>query len=174
MDVSKTLAGRCRILTSVAGTEHSLRALDRVIGGSGCDHRMLALDWSESDAFVRDVAAHVRQAEVPPSLVLAWFHEDGLGPRLAAALAPATARCAFFQVRGSAATDPVANVDAYPHECGVPAMLDYHQIILGFQIGGGQSRWLYDSEISAGVLTAIDHPKPVTIVGRVAPWSRRP
>lgn len=174
VEASKELAHQYSVLTSVAGTGHSLRALNRAISGSDCDHRMLAVDWSEPDAFVRAVAAHVRQAEVSPSLVLAWFHDDGLGPRLAAALASAKARCAFFQVRGSAAANPAGNLDTLLHECDVPATIDYHQIILGFRIECGKSRWLHDSEISAGVLAAIDLPQPVTIVGRVAPWSMRP
>lgn len=174
MEASKTLAHRCGILTSVAGTERSLGALDRAIRGSGCAHRMLALDWSEHDTFVRGVAAQVRQADVSPSLVLAWLHDDRLGPKLAVALAPANARCAFFQVRGSTAANPEGNVDALLRGYDLPATVDYHQVVLGFQIEGGRSRWLHDSEIAAGVLTTIDHPKPVTIVGAVTPWSRHP
>lgn len=174
MEASKALAHRCGILTSVAGTKRSLLAMDRAISGTGCEHRLLALDWSEPDAFVRCVVDYVRRAEVSPSLVLAWLHNDRLGPRLATALVPENARCAFFQVRGSAAANPAGNADALLQECDVPATIDYHQIILGFQIEGGGSRWLRDSEISAGVLTAIDRADALTIVGTVTPWSRRP
>jgi hypothetical protein len=170
----RSLARRCGILTSIARSERSLHALDRTLGDCGCRHRMLALDWSEPDAFVRSVVEHVRRADVTPSLVLAWLHDDELGAWLASALAPSHTRCAFFHVRGSAAADPARDAQAFAHGRDMPATIDYRQVILGFRSEDGRSRWLHDAEIVAGVLDAIACPREVTVVGTVVPWSSRP
>lgn len=167
-EASLSLARNCRVLTSIARTERSLRRLDAAIGKAGCVHHMCAIDWSRPDAFVQRVTEHLRE-EGDADLVLAWLHDDHLGPRLATTLAPACGTCAFFQVRGSAAANPANWLEA-----NLPTSIDYHQIVLGFRIDGGSSRWLRDDEISAGVLAAIEHPRDVAVVGTVEPWSRHP
>lgn len=170
---SATLARRCRTLTSVARTRRSLQALDARIASPDCTHHMLALDWSARDAFIDALARHVRHVGAP-ALVLAWLHDDELGLRLDKILASTTSRCAFFLVRGSAVADPADHTESFVHEHDIPASIDYRQIILGFHRGAAGSRWLHDSEISTGVIAAIDDPKPRTMVGSVAPWSAHP
>ncbi|MGA9332669.1 MAG: hypothetical protein WBV39_00130 [Rudaea sp.] len=171
--VSRALADRCKVLTSVARTEESLRKLDKAIANANCEHCLLALDWSDPDGFVDALAEHVHRIG-PPALVLAWLHDDELGPGLAKSLAPTDIPCDFFQVRGSASANPAQRAASFLLDRDIPGTINYHQIILGFHLCGDGSRWLHDSEISAGVLRAIDNPRSVTIVGSVAPWSSRP
>lgn len=52
--------------------------------------------------------------------------------------------------------------------------VEYREAILGFVREGHSSRWLTHSEISAGVLAAVDSARPRTVVGVVEPWSERP
>jgi hypothetical protein len=172
-EVSNNLAGSCGILTSVARTQRSLRALDKVISNTGCEHRMLALDWSDPESFVGRLAAHVRGVG-PPALVVAWLHEDRLGPRIASALAPQDGRCRFFQVRGSAAANPENHAKAFLGDFDIPEAVDYFQVILGFHLGDKGSRWLDHAEIASGVQRAIDNPRPVSIVGTVETLSSHP
>lgn len=171
--VSVQLAADCRTLTSVAGTRRSLNALDAAIQQCACTHHMLAANWSCADDFIACVANRVR-ASGPADLVLAWLHDDALGPRLATALAPAATRCAFFQVRGSSAGNPAANTSDLLRGWQCPPTVDYHQIILGFHADPTGSRWLRDDEICDGVLGAIAHPQAVTVVGTTTPWTERP
>lgn len=172
-DASVVLSRQCRALTSVARTEASLTRLDAAIAGAGCAHHTLALDWSRPDAFIDTVADHVRVVGTP-QLVLAWLHDDALGPHLAQAIAPCNERCAFFQVRGSTAAKPAGSASSFLDGHDIPANLAYHQIILGFHADHSRPRWLRNDEICAGVLEAIAHPRPVSIVGTVMPWTNHP
>ena len=167
------LAGRCKTLTSIARTGRSLRALDAAIKDADCTHRMYPLDWSDPDGFIDTVATRAHEAG-EADLVLAWLHDDALGPQLAQVLAPANRRCAFYQVRGSAAANPAARTGSFLQGHDIPATIGYHQIILGFHVDRDGSRWLHDDEICAGVLDAIAHPEPATTVGAIEPWTRHP
>lgn len=171
--VSVQLAADCRTLTSVARTSRSLHVLDAAIQHYACTHYMLTADWSHADDFIASVASHVR-AHGPTDLVLAWLHDDALGPRLATALAPAATRCTFYQVRGSTAGNPAANTSDLLRGWRCPPTVNYHQIILGFHADSTGSRWLRDDEICDGVLGGIAHPQAVTVVGTTTPWTERP
>jgi hypothetical protein len=79
-------------------------------------------------------------------------------------------------VLGSATGDPshpdrlltaAAVTDGLP-DCGL------RQVILGFRVEGGRSRWLTDAEISEGVLQAVRTDADLAIVGQVEPWPARP
>ena len=170
---SRTLAGQCDVLTSVARTERSLRALDEAISRSGCTHHTLALDWSSPDAFLAALTAHIKEVGAP-SLVVAWLHHDRLGPEIARCVGASGAPCAFCQVRGSAAARPAAHGDDLATDERIPENVTYRQVILGFRLVDGGSRWLTHDEISDGVLAAIADPQPVQVIGTVTPWERRP
>jgi len=103
--------------------------------------------------------------------VLAWLHDDSLGTRIAETISKSRQKCQFFQVRGSAAGAPG---NANLNDVNFSQYILYHQIILGFHLEKDRSRWLSNTEISDGVLTAIDNASPVSIVGTTSPWSRRP
>ncbi|MGA8276843.1 MAG: hypothetical protein WB784_01410 [Rhodanobacteraceae bacterium] len=117
--------------------------------------------------------AHVERVG-HPSLVLAWLHRDEFGPRIAVTLAAGGDSCDFFQVRGSMAADTATSPESLVATTTFPQGLRFRQIILGFHVDGDGSRWLRDSEISSGVIAAIDEPKGTTIVGAVSPWSAHP
>ena len=94
----------------------------------------------------------------PIELAVLWVHTDG--PAVPAVVADATAPGGrVVQVFGTRVwpLDPV------------PVHVAYRQVLLG-SIGG---RWLTNTEISDGVLAAIDADEPVRVVGDRA-WASSP
>ncbi|MEO6339906.1 MAG: hypothetical protein ABIO39_07715 [Caulobacteraceae bacterium] len=125
-------------------------------------------DYHDEPAFLAalDAAGSV-------DLAVAWFHTLKI---------PAPRRLAervdgrLFQVLGSATADP-AHPDRLATAAQVAAGLPkcrLRQVVLGFQVEGGRSRWLSDAEISGGVLEAVRADRPFSVVGQVEPWSARP
>lgn len=166
-EASTELASQTQCLTSVAHTRESLAALDSTILKRSGKHHMLALDWSEPDAFIGAIMRHIASTE-QPDFVLAWTHNAGLAIRLASMLV--TRPVQFFHVVGSAATNP-ARVAAQTSGTLQPsAGVDYHQIILGKKGQGNASRWLTDKEISSGVLEAIREKRGRFVVGTLENW----
>lgn len=170
---TQDLARRCEVLTAVASTERSLHALGEATAGSGCEVHLLPLGWSEHAGFLEGVSEHVARVGAP-SLVLAWLHEDDLGPALAEAVAGDREGCVFFQVRGSRAAAPSADPGALARDGRIPAHVRYHQVILGFKVEGDHARWLTHDEIARGTLEAVGDPRPLRVIGQVEPWELRP
>ena len=170
---SIALAGMCKTLTSVARTRESLAVLNEALAGTGLVHHMLMLDWTTPATFLASLSDHVNRVG-EPSLVLAWIHDQELGPRIASAVCPSKGRCDYYQVRGSAAGDPVAPIVPNKKPATLQTGMCFHEIILGFHIDAKGSRWLHDHEICAGVTAAIQRGDQRAIVGTVVPWSARP
>jgi hypothetical protein len=157
---------RDREVTVVA---RGARRLDALRAASGSVHPARA-DWHDLPGLEAVLEGAVA-ARGPFSLAVAWIHADAPEAPVAAAR---RVRGRFFQVLGSAAADPSqpdpsrrARFDALPG-------LAYHEVILGFVVEGGRSRWLTDAEISRGVLDAVAAGLPRFVVGTVEPWSAKP
>jgi hypothetical protein len=126
------------------------------------------VDYYDEAAFIAAL-----DAAGPVDLAVAWFHTLKI---------PAPRRLAerlqgpLFQVLGSATRDP-----AHPERLltaaavadGLPGCR-LRQVVLGFRVEGGRSRWLSDAEISGGVLDAVRADVAFSIVGQVEPWTARP
>ena len=171
-DVSIALAKRSKLLTSVARTAASLQRLDREMQRPAKKHCVLQLDWSDENTFLQTLEAHCSTVG-QPSLVVVWLHEDKLAPRIAACIGAGGGSCRFFHVRSSAAADPTLATERLA-EAWVNVPVQHHEILLGFHVSESGSRWLDDSEISEGVLGAIDRAERKTVVGAVSPWAGRP
>lgn len=167
------LAQRSQLLTAVSHSRNALRELGQALSGSPCERRLLSLDWHQGADFVAALKRHAETAGAP-SLAIAWLHDPALGPVIANAVSLPGARCAFFQVLGSDAADPARAPDTLHATLAPRGDLDYHQVILGFVKAESGSRWLTNSEISAGVIEAVESRAPRHIVGVVTPWSDRP
>ena len=113
---------------------------------------------------------HVQQQNGPIHLMVAWIHSIGTQviPCLMESLSHSQS-WKLVQVNGS--SSKLANIKA---KTAVPPHVDYHQILLGFKIEGGLSRWLTHDEISDGVLKAIQENKSKHIIGTITPWEKRP
>jgi NAD(P)-dependent dehydrogenase (short-subunit alcohol dehydrogenase family) len=113
----------------------------------------------------------------PIRVAICWIHLDApeapfiVANRVSSPGSP----CRYFDVLGSAYADP-ATSEAFARASAfeqIPGLL-YRQIILGFMVESGHSRWLTDGEICEGVIHAVERDQWKTVVGTVAPWSARP
>lgn len=109
-----------------------------------------------------------------PDLLILWLHPAApeFRRRLATRLRPPGR---FVQVLGSAAADPAAP----GHLAALRAVTDglevvAQQVVLGFVVEAGGSRWLSHAEIADGVFEAVLNPSDCRVIGTVAPWSARP
>lgn len=171
-DAAAHLSKRSKNLTSVAGTKRSLSKIDLRIA-KDCTHHSLQLNWNKPDEFLNRLRLHLGEL-MPPTLVLAWFHDNTLGPRTAELIERSSAPCRFFQVLGSATADPRADASKTLEAYRAPAHVVFHRVVLGFVETRSGSRWLTDSEISSGVLESIESGDEYSVVGCVEPWSSRP
>jgi hypothetical protein len=92
---------------------------------------------------------------------------------VAEALRGDAGRVRLFEVVGSSVADP-SRPDAVSEQLSRLPWLAYRRVVLGFVVEGSRSRWLTDSEISAGVVAAIEGDAEHSVVGTVVPWSLRP
>ncbi len=172
-EASVALAASTDVLTSIAQTKTSLSALDAALTKTNVTHHHLQLDWNQQREFLDSLSAHIQQIGAP-SLILAWLHNDLLGPEIARLVSSKGDHCTFFQVRGSSGTESPENIQKFAEQFkGLPGV-SFHQVILGFVKTSSSSRWLRNSEISQGVLRAIESGAPLSIVGVVEPWKDRP
>lgn len=156
------------LVEALAGDGGRLSLLSRrasALGGFDCDYR-------DETSFAAALAAAAAR-NGPPDLAVAWFHTLKIAaPRL---LAQAV-RGRLFQVLGSAVGDP-AHPDRLARAASIADGLPdcaLRQVVLGFRLEGGRSRWHTGGEVSAGVLDAIAADRPLSLVGVLEPWSARP
>lgn len=135
----------------------------------------LPVDYRDGDALQGALQSAVT-VHGPVILAICWIHSTAPAALEAVAeiidAGPST--CRLFHVRGSAAANPTAKARDIPAWlCRYPR-IRYRQVILGFVIEGGRSRWLTHQEISDGVLKAVHQDAAWSVVGTVEPWSMRP
>jgi hypothetical protein len=173
--VSLALAARGHTVSVVARTSRRLRALAESAGELSGRLHPLALDYHE-DARLRAALAAAVDAHGPLALAVCWIHSSAQRALFTVAEVPGgtNAPCRLFRLRGSALSDPSAPDPAPASRLARFPSLRVREVILGFVIENGASRWLTDEEISRGVLEAIEADRIRTIVGTVHPWSMRP
>jgi hypothetical protein len=171
--------------TLIVGGTGMLSGLTRALAGDGGRLSLLSrhasafpgvdgfdCDYYDEAGFRAALDAATARAG-PIDLAVAWFHTLQLpAPRLLAERVSGR----LFQVLGSATADPshrerLAMARAVAADFPLCAV---RQIVLGFRIEAGRSRWLTDDEISGGVLDAVRSDRAHTIIGQVEPWPARP
>ncbi|MEY8750655.1 short-chain dehydrogenase [Alkalicoccobacillus gibsonii] len=107
----------------------------------------------------------------PIDYVIAWIHSGKAPEALPTVLNEVEQNqhrsFRLFHVKGSAHALKKETVL-------VPANCLYREVILGFQYDGTNSRWLTHSEISKGVIAAIQEDAESTTIGVLSPWEKRP
>jgi NAD(P)-dependent dehydrogenase (short-subunit alcohol dehydrogenase family) len=165
------LAKRFATVTVVARSTRSLEAIAKRIAAFTTCH-VLKLDWSDRAGFLRSITEHLGRTG-HPDFVLAWLHHEYLAPDLAEALRSIPLDLRFVHVLSSAAANPAGSASELRKKFSTLPGVVYQQVVLGFVVEAGGSRWLTHSEICDGVLEAIDTGATFTIVGSVHPWNRR-
>ena len=175
-----TLAGRGADVTVVARDPGRLHTLATEAAGMPGRIAPLACDYSDPQRLESALEATLRERGRPDPTI-AWMREDALAGLHAVArvLEEATVgagqagACRLVHVLPSAARSPVVR-KRYRDEFARYGALRYRQVVLGFVIDEGVSRWLTDTEISDGVLRSLELHASEFVVGRVHPWSRSP
>jgi hypothetical protein len=110
------------------------------------------------------------------SLAVSWVHSTApKAPFIIADIINQTSlKCDFYEVLGSSYANPAKDGIDREKEFEKFNNLNYRKIILGFVLRNSKSRWLTNSEISGGVVDAIENKSPSAIIGVAEPWSARP
>lgn len=128
----------------------------------------IQLDYHQKDELeqaVQSLLLRIGQLD----LVISWIHltaPEAL-ETIQMALSPQKQDWRLFQVCGSGAWKK-------PPQTKQMANCLFRRIILGFIFEGTSARWLSNQEIAKGVTDAIRTDHPLTIVGVVEPWEKRP
>lgn len=131
----------------------------------------VSADYDQEEAFRS--ALHTSLVQHGPWLmVVAWIHDQD--KRVLSWVSEERTRLGnspwkLFHVLGSR-----SNPDEMERDMANLAFCSYHQVQLGFVIEQDSSRWLTHSEISGGVIHAIQTGLKRHVVGTLTPWSMRP
>jgi hypothetical protein len=164
------LSGLCEALAGDGGRLSLLAR--RASGWRGAPARAFDCDYRDEAAFA-DAVDGALAASGPIDFAVAWIHDVRLPANriLAERLGPAR----LFQVLGSAIADPARPDRLQTAAAAVEGLgCRLRQVVLGFQVEDGRTRWLSDNEISQGVLDAIRRDDARSVVGVVEPWDARP
>ena len=164
------LSGLCEALAGDGGRLSLVARRASAWGGAAASR--FDGDYYDEAAFAAALDAAVAE-NGPVDLAVTWIHTLKIAaPRRVAERTAGR----LFQILGSAAGDPArpevlelgrAVADGLP-DCRL------RQVVLGFRVEAGRSRWLTDDEISGGVLAAIRADRPLSVIGQTEPWSARP
>ena len=108
--------------------------------------------------------------------VVSWIHSyaESSHKIIAGITGNGNAFCNYYHVTGSADQDPL-NISVNTEESFKKyENISYRKIILGFVKEENNSRWLTDTEISSGVIDAVNYDKKLHVVGTIEPWKDRP
>lgn len=169
------LAAEGNRVSVIARRTTGLRGLELEASRLSGSVNPISLDYRNS-AKLREELAKGDSLYGPASLAICWIHSEAVEAPfvVAGVISRGPSCCRFFEILGSAASQ-LARLgrDRSSEFRHFPNLL-YRQIILGFVIEPGGSRWLSHEEISEGVLNAVRSDRELSIVGIVEPWSARP
>ncbi|AQQ52585.1 short-chain dehydrogenase [Planococcus lenghuensis] len=164
-DVTRWLAEQGYHVSVVARNPDKMQPLRT----AGDVHPVFA-DYTNTAELIAGIIEQIRQ-HGPIALVVAWVHSNAPHalPAVIRLIDETEEKWSLFQVLGSS-----WDQENIRKAVDVPATCRYHGIQLGFIVEEGQSRWLTNHEISAGVIEAIRTNAPISVIGTLEPWERRP
>lgn len=131
----------------------------------------LALDYTDIGR-LRHWVAHSQLLYGPLDVVIAWLHGDEYAIMSALADEVKAYRdmpWRLIHVLGSRHAKRAYERPELPVAC------QYQEVILGFKVEDGRSRWLTHAEIQAGVWEALQHTGQTrTVCGMLEPWEKLP
>ena len=174
-DGSVHLAASSSVLTAIGRNPDRLNRLQDQAEKSGSQLNALQLDYTEEDKCIAKLNSAI-DAFGPIDCALLWIHSSApnLPLEIAKLMNNSGIQSQLFHVMGSPTADPSRSESSLNAQIETLDNVSYYRVILGFVVENGRSRWLTDTEISAGVITALSERERNAIVGVVDPWDARP
>ena len=137
-------------------------------GLSERDVSFISADYFETGALIQVVNEHIKRNGFFDKAVI-WMRSSAgeSSDALLDLLDLQEGHVKVYKVNGSAASRN--KLSFHTHRS-----INMHHIILGFKIENGESRWLTNEEISAGVIHSLETSVPVYTAGVTEPWKQRP
>jgi len=164
------IAARSERTVVFGRNRHRLERIAKQYDGYGLEVKQL--DYTDNAALIREIhAAHSQHG--PIGMVVAWIH--GTAPKALPTIKEQISRLqsdpwTLVHIKGSSSrlSDITKPDPDAPENCQVK------EVRLGFVYDGTSSRWLTHEEISDGIIEAIKGNQPITVVGTLEPWDKRP
>lgn len=126
-------------------------------------------DWQDPETLIDSIVTATGGRSV--TQVVVWVHSPYRTAVMGELEHVVTSDAIVVQVWGSAAEDPRKVLATELVTLPGRSMRD---VILGYAIEARASRWLTHTEISDGVLHALDRPGALQVIGQIDPWDQRP
>ena len=158
----------------IARTQASLEKLISSKGESGFIVP-LKLDYADSDALAKKLLSAVNESGEFET-VISWIHShcESAHEIIAGIIGKADTNCRYFHIKGSASYNPSGTDEDVEQIISNYKNISYRKIILGFVREKDTSRWLTNTEISNGVIDAVNYDKEYHVIGKTEPWELRP
>jgi len=136
------------------------------------------IDYHDIGAFaekLREAVAKHGQLE----LAVVWIHRTAMPAYYAVAqfVGSQEKPGRYVHVLGSPTADPADSAMQEERRSRFAALrnVKYQEVILGWMVEDGKTRWLKQEEIANGVIYAVQHAETQQhVVGTVTPWEMRP
>lgn len=135
----------------------------------------LAVDYTDDLLLQEELLLAIRM-HGPPALAICYIHDTAPGApsAIAGLLDKEVQKCNYYHVLSSSSAKPEKEDNPFRTTVGRLKHIKYVEVILGFKVEDGESRWLTDDEITEGMTKAIDSKDALYIIGQVEPWEMRP
>lgn len=135
----------------------------------------LKADYSDSAALTDKILSAINEYGEFET-VISWIHSyaESAHELIAGIIGKGSTLCRYFHVKGSGSFNPAFINDNVEQTVLQYKNISYRKIILGFVRENHKSRWLTNTEISNGVIDAVNYDKETFTVGTTEPWEFRP
>lgn len=127
---------------------------------------ILNLDYSDTAKFIKAIELNIEE-KGNFDIVISWIHSHAQHTltKLMKLISEQSNQAIFYHIKGSANYTNKKNQSVIPEN--LTKQLDYREIYLGYKMEGNNKRWLTDTEISSGVIKAVESGEKRYIVGQI-------
>lgn len=135
----------------------------------------LAVDYTDELLLQEELLLAIRM-HGPPVLAVCWIHSHATQAPISIAglLDKEVQKCNYYHVLGGGDVQPDKEDNPFRTTVGRLKHINYFEIVLGFIVEDGNSRWLTDEEICQGIIDAFDSKETLHIIGQTEPWEMHP
>lgn len=133
---------------------------------------LISQDYRDTKNFIKVIKKNIK-LHGSFDIIISWIHSNANNSllQLIDTLVKYNKTTIFYHIKGSASST-TSNTTT---KCDLfNTRLDYREIFLGFKIDNNSSRWLTNTEISNGIIDAVNSNILKCIVGQTEPIDLRP